>query len=860
MDRPDRAICIHGHFYQPPRENPWLETVEAQDSAAPYHDWNDRITAECYAPNAAARIVDQQNLIIRILNNYSRMSFNFGPTLLSWLQENARRVHDGIVQADHRSQNRFSGHGSAMAQIYNHLIMPLANTRDKITQIRWGIADFRHRFGRLPEGMWLPETAVDLETLDLLAQHRIRFVVLAPHQSARIRPLARPAKVGEAAPWIETAHADVDTRRPYLVRLREKRTIAVFFYDGPRSRAIAFEGLLNSGEAFAQRLMGGFTPDSKEPQIVHVATDGESYGHHHHFGEMALAWMLRWVQEQKHSGENLRLTNYGEFLEQYPPQFEAEIVEDTSWSCAHGIERWRSNCGCSGGKPGWNQKWREPLREALDWLRDSVAPLVREEGGRIFNDVDAARNGYIGIILDRSRESRDAFLQMHAKRQLNQQERTRAFMLMELERHAQLMYTSCGWFFDDISGIETVQVIAYAGRVVQLAGELFGERTAGIEGEFVRKLAAAKSNVPEQQDGASVYNRLICPLRVGLEQVAAHYAISSMFTTYPDEAELFCYTVRRIAYETALSGRVRMVVGQALVTSRITEAAEPVEFAVLHFGDQNITASVKPWNPAAAEAHRKLVAEAKSAVTRADFPAVVRAFDRHFGGEAYSIRSLFHDEQRRILEILLQSTVAEVETSLSAIYENQAALLHFLSQAGLPRPEPLNLAATFAINAGLRKVIETDPIDPVQLRIWLGLAEADQIAIDSKVLSYLVDQKMKGAMVALAAEPTDEQRLDTAVQLARTVRELPFGLNLWQAQNLWYDAFRMIRELSLAEASLDKWKELGRQMHISVEKIVEEDVNGNGTKEANGVVEAADKAGYAGETAASSSSAASPGR
>ena len=188
MSSAERTICIHGHFYQPPRENPWLETVEAQESAAPWHDWNDRITAECYAPNSAARIVNQQNEIIRILNNYARMSFNFGPTLLSWLEQNALRVHEAIVHADQRSQKRFSGHGSAMAQIYNHVIMPLSSTRDRITQVRWGIADFRHRFGRVPEGMWLPETAVDSESLDLLAQHGIKFVLLAPHQCARPEP------------------------------------------------------------------------------------------------------------------------------------------------------------------------------------------------------------------------------------------------------------------------------------------------------------------------------------------------------------------------------------------------------------------------------------------------------------------------------------------------------------------------------------------------------------------------------------------------------------------------------------------------------------------------------------------------
>src|SRR6202034_567575 len=362
MSSAEKTICIHGHFYQPPRENPWLEPVEPQESAAPWHDWNDRITAECYAPNGAARIVDQQNQIIRIFNNYARMRFNFGPTLLSWLEQNAPQVHETIVQADHRSQKRYSGHGSAMAQVYNHLIMPLAITRDRITQIRWGIADFLYRFGRMPEGMWLPETAVDTESLDLLAQNGIGFVLLAPHQCARVRSLTQPAappatktsKEPAEPIWIETPNASVDTTHPYLIRLKEGRTINVFFYDGPRSRAIAFEGLLNSGEGFAQRLMGGFKADGSEAQLVHVATDGESYGHHHKYGEMALAWVLHSLQNHRTDPDAVPLTNYGEFLEKNPPRFEAQIVEDTSWSCAHGIERWRSDCGCSSGRPGWN--------------------------------------------------------------------------------------------------------------------------------------------------------------------------------------------------------------------------------------------------------------------------------------------------------------------------------------------------------------------------------------------------------------------------------------------------------------------------------------------------------------------------
>ncbi|HEX4040004.1 MAG TPA: DUF3536 domain-containing protein [Acidobacteriaceae bacterium] len=831
----ERAICIHGHFYQPPRENPWLETVEAQDSAAPWHDWNERITAECYAPNSAARIVDQQNQIIRILNNYARMSFNFGPTLLSWLEQNAARVHDAIVHADQRSQTRFSGHGSAMAQAYNHMIMPLAATRDRITQIRWGIADFEHRFHRMPEGMWLPETAVDSETLDLLAQNGIRFVLLAPHQCARTRPLApgKSTKDGKttASAWTEITNASVDTTRSYIVRLKEGRSLAVFFYDGARSRAIAFEGLLNSGEGFAQRLLSGFKPESDErrAQLVHVATDGESYGHHHKYGEMALAWVLHTFQDQKNGdASSVRTTNYGEFLEKNPPRYEAEIVEDTSWSCAHGIERWRSDCGCSSGRPGWNQKWRTPLRQALDTLRNAVAPLVREAAGKLFRDPDTARNDYIQVVLDRSPASRDAFLTSHATHPLDGEERTRALMLMELERHAMLMYTSCGWFFDDISGIETVQIIAYAGRVLQLASELFGMRAAGLEKAFVATLAGAKSNLPEQKDGAAVYNRYIQSMQVGLEQVAAHYAISSIFTSYPDEADLFSYSVRRLAYDTVVSGRVRLVVGQARIASKITEAYETVEFAVLHFGDQNITAVVKRWDPAKTAEHQQFLEEAKAAVNLADFPEVVRCFDRHFGAQTYSLRSLFRDEQKRILDILLQGTLADVESSLSGIYEKQASLLHFLSQSKLPRPEALTVAATFAINAGLRRALESEPLDVLQARSWLGLAASDQITLDKQLLGYIVDQKMKHAMLRLHEQPTDLAAVEDALLIANTLAELPFEVNLWQAQNLWYDTFRAYRDTPPSAEWCTRMEDLGRQMHIAVDSIVSEETNGNG--------------------------------
>ena len=774
-----RFVCIHGHFYQPPRENPWLETVETQDSAAPYHDWNERICAECYAPNGAARILNNKNRIMRIVNNYARISFNFGPTLLSWLVENAPRTYRMILDGERRSRKAFRGHSSAMAQVYNHIIMPLASRRDRITQIRWGIADYQRHYGTAPEGMWLAETAADNESLELMAQHGIKFTVLAPHQCRRIRPLR------EGANWVDTPGATVDTTHPYLVRFDSGASIAVFFYDGPTSRAIAFEGLLNSGESLAARLKAGFK-DNAQPQLVHVATDGESYGHHHKYGEMALAYALRMLEGDK----TVNLTNYGSFLEQFPPEYEAEIVEDTSWSCVHGVERWRSNCGCNSGTPGFGQAWRAPLRKALDELRDGLVPLTEQEGAKLFKDVWAARDGYVDAMLDHSPQSVEQFFRKHQLHALTVPERVRGLELMEMQRHAQLMYTSCGWFFDDISGIETVQVIAYAARVLQLAREISLELAAPLEPAFLARMAEARSNVAKAGDGAQIYKEQVSTKQLGLEQVAAHYAISSIFSSFAEETDLFSFRVWRNSYDVYTSGRGRLALGRVKIVGAITGKQRSFSFAVLHFGDQNITAAVKAYEPEDAPAFEAFAGQAAGFVQRADFPEVIRLLDRYYGHMDYSLISLFGDEQRRIVQIILTSTLSDIESSLTSIYEDHASLLHFLSQAGLPKPPALTLAAGFAINAGLRRALESDPIDQPQLRSFLSLARADQVPLETATLSYIADLRMKRAMIDLQMSSGSLEMLDRALGLARTLAELPFDLNLWQAQNIWYEVFR----------------------------------------------------------------------
>jgi alpha-amylase/alpha-mannosidase (GH57 family) len=487
-----RYLCIHGHFYQPPRENPWSGKIERQASAHPHHDWNERITEECYRPNAAARILDERGENARTISNYAKISFNFGPTLLGWLERHATDVYDSILEADREGREGPDGHGPALAQVYNHMIMPLANRRDRVCQVAWGVRDFEQRFGRGPEGMWLPETAVDLETLDVLAGAGVRFTILAPHQARRVRAAGREV-------WRDVNEQSLDATVAYEQALPSGRRIALFFYDGPASRGVAFEGLLEDGKRFADRLGRILPGDSGSPRLAHIATDGESYGHHHKFGEMALAFAL----DHLGSGDDMKLTHYAAFLAAHPPAHEVEIAEDTSWSCSHGVERWRADCGC-GSSVGCDQSWRAPLREAFDWLRDRLAPLYEQRAARLVRDPWDARMDHVDVLLAPEDAGRERFLARHARRPLGAAERDELWKLLELQRHAMLMYTSCGWFFDDLARIETIQVLRYAGRAVDLARECLDH---DAEPGLLKRLEPARSHRPGRGTGRDLYDR-----------------------------------------------------------------------------------------------------------------------------------------------------------------------------------------------------------------------------------------------------------------------------------------------------------------------------------------------------------------
>ena len=803
----ERYICIHAHFYQPPRENPWLETVEVQDSAYPFHDWNQRITNECYAPNAASRILDEQGCIAKITNNYAHISFNFGPTLLSWLEAQEPEVYGSILEADRLSQVRFSGHGSGIAQAYNHMILPLANDHDRYTQIDWGIRDFEFRFKRKPEGMWLPETAVDLMSLDIMAQLGIKFTILSPYQAWRFR------RIGARA-YRDASGAKIDPTRPYLVRLRDGRSITAFFYDAPISQAVAFEKLLNSGEQFANRLAGGFSDARDWPQLMHIATDGESYGHHHAHGDMALSYALQHIEEKGIA----RLTNYGEYLEKHPPEHEAQIIENSSWSCSHGVGRWRENCGCnSGSGAGWNQQWRGPLRNALDSLRDTVIPFYEKRAAEFFTDVWRARNEYVEVILDRSTETMERFFTQNASRVLSRKERVTALELLEIERHAMLMYTSCGWFFDEISGIETVQVIAYAGRVIQLLKKLSADEGAVLEQTFLQGLEEAKSNVAEHQNGAEIYRKWVAPTAVDLEQVAAHYAISSLFET---GASKYCYSIDPSDYRTFVSGKMQLAVGQAGVCSRITLECDQFTFAVLHMGDHTLSAGVRKG--ADEDSYSQIKRELSEPFSRADVPGVIRVVDQRFGGAVYSLKSLFRDEQRRIVDHILESTLQEAEASLRSIYEHHAPLMRFLSGTSFPRPKPLALAAEFVLNAALRREFRKDFLDLSEVRKLLTEAKEEGVPLDSAGLAYLMERKLNGLIEHFQRRPQNLGLLRKILSLLEILKDLPFAVNLWKVENLYYQLSRTIYpELVNQGAVSSDWSsdflKLGRDLRIRVE-------------------------------------------
>jgi alpha-amylase/alpha-mannosidase (GH57 family) len=770
---PRRLLCLHGHFYQPPRENPWIEEIEVQDSAEPFHDWNARIAAECYGPNGAARLKSPEDRIVDIVDNYLHLSFNFGPTLLAWLERHRREIYAAVLDADAKSVEQ-RGHGNALAQGYNHAILPLASPRDRRTQIRWGLTDFRRRFRREPEGFWLPETAADTATLAALAQEGIRFTVLSPYQATRVRP--------PGGAWRDATGARFDPTLPYRVRVGA-RELVVFFYDGHIARDLAFGDALSSPEALLRRLEGGFDPGRAHDEILSIAFDGETLGHHKKGGDETLAAALRAASRRT----DLEIVNLGQALDRIPAEWEAEIAEGSSWSCAHGLERWRSDCGCSaGGPPGWRQAWRAPLRTALDALRGRLDGIFEREAAPLFPEPWSTRDRYAEVLLDPRRGDALEFLRREAGRTLAREEIVRGLGLLELQRQAQLMYTSCGWFFSELSGIETVQVLKYAARAIQLARDLVG---LDLEPPFEAALARAPSNDPALRDGKKVYRELVKPSVVDLEGVAAHLAIASSVRPVPDAGRVFCYAYRLEGRRGAKSGPSSIVLGRLQLESELTRETLDALYCVLHFGAADFRCGIAPYRGAA---HLAEVEEALRAHSQS-LAHLLREVDRYFPGRDYGLRDLFLDERRAVAEVLLESSMRRYEDDYLEIFEDNRRLMEFLREIDSPIPGPLRVAADVTLTRRLLRVTgaaRAGDLDLTaaerELSAIVDLAQRLGAHLRVTAVRHDVEELVSGRLSALLAGRSPSVRALELTGILALAQRLGLWLDLWDAQNrLW---------------------------------------------------------------------------
>ncbi len=814
-------LTIHGHFYQPPRENPWLEYVEQQDSASPAHDWNIRVTAECYTPNSVSKIVDYKNRILDIVNNYAYMSFNFGPTLLSYLEKYAPYTYERIIKADIESCSRYSGHGNAIAQVYNHIIMPLANKQDKYTQVIWGIKDFKSRFGRMPEGMWLAETAADDDTLDVLIDMGIKFTILSPYQASKVR------KIGEEE-WKDVSWGNIDPAcaYKYVSKKDPDKFLYIFFYDGSISKSVAFDELLKDGNKFISRLKEGISSDRDYNQIVNIATDGESYGHHTKFGDMALSYVLKIRAEN----EGFELTTYGKYLADEPVEKEVLIKPVSSWSCMHGVGRWCEDCGCStGGNYGWNQKWRKPLREALNYLRDRFAEIYEENMAQYTKKCWDIRNNYINVILDRSEANVDKFFTDNFKKQLENQDKIAILKLLELQRQSLLMFTSCGWFFTEISGIETVQIMKYAARGIQLAQEFTSD---DIETKFLDILAEGQSNIKEYGNGRDVYNRFVRPSIVSIKQLAALWAISSLYTEYEKVTKLYCYKITCHAYKKLSKGKNSFIIGRIEVQSLITREKYDFAVTVLQYSEVDFHCAMKEFTNAAD--FNNLSKDLCEVYTNSTFTEVIRKLDEVFGHDYYTLKDVLVEDRRKILNTLLQTKRQRFADNYKMTYiDNKASMLSFI-ELGLDVPEGFKLAARYTLSNDFNAVFRDPEVDlrnektMIRAKSILDEAKTFELKLDKAFSEKFFSEKILKRMNKFI-KVFDSHTLDNLMSLFTYIEELELNADLSEAQNIYfsriYSIFPEVIEKTV-ESTQDNKKarkilvdllELGSKLNINTE-------------------------------------------
>jgi alpha-amylase/alpha-mannosidase (GH57 family) len=758
------ALVVHGHFYQPPRENPWTEAVAAEPSAAPFHDWNERITSECYRPNGWARIVDDRGRVVAIVDNYAHLSFNVGPTLMSWLEEHAPDVLARMVDGDRAG-------GGAVAQAYNHIILPLATEQDVRTQVRWGLADFRHRFGRDAEGIWLPETAVNDVVLRVLAEEGVRFTILAPNQALAVRPLDN--LLGQEEPWHDVADGRIDGRRAYrwLDPDDPSKQVDLVFYDGAISHDLAFGLGSMTAEGFVTRVHDA----ARGGGLVAVATDGETFGHHHHFAERTLAYALPVAAPRA----GLGVTNLARFLREEPPTWQVRVRE-SAWSCAHGVDRWKADCGCStGGEPGADQRWRAPLRSALDLLRDAGAEVFQCRGEKVLHDPWRARDAYIEVVLGR-RDVED-FAAEHVSGDL-----VEALTLLEQQRHALLMYTSCGWFFWDLAGLETVQCLRYAARAMDLLAEVGEDPPLAA---FLEVLAQAVSNQPGEGNGADVWHRHVEPARVDADRAVAHIALAGLLQEQRPAGTVATWDILEDDHRDGQRAAFAVNAGRVTLRHRRTGRVTRHAYAVVLIDALEVLGAIRT---AEDDRDDDDLGDLFAAVERGDrLTQILRLVGERFGPDEFGLDRALPDAAEEIVAGAAAALEKRFADTFDRLYGFNRRELAALVRAGLTLPPAIRLPAAMALARRLEAEItaQQGSWDPQAYEAALAAAReavAQGLTIDAPRARQALEQTLAAAVQrALDGEP---DAVAAALALRDLATALAVSIDVSGPQEQVYDA------------------------------------------------------------------------
>lgn len=766
---PKLYCCIHGHFYQPPRENPWLDDLEREPSAAPHHNWNSRITEECYTPNAWARVLDGAGHVVKLYDNYARMSFNVGPTLTSWLGKHVPETLDAMVRADQASVARL-GQGNAVAQVYNHAIMPLCNRRDKYTQVRWGKRAFEATFHRQARGMWLAETAVDAETMEVLADEGIDFTILSPFQASRFRV---DGVDGPQTEWQDCGHGTIPTGRAYRYTTKSGKIVHVFFYDGTIAKGIAFERLLGDASHLIDAIRRAHArrpSPHDEPWLVHTATDGESYGHHFRFGDMALAAAHARLESQ----DDVEIVNYATFLDRFGARGDVELHPVSAWSCSHGVGRWERDCGCRmNPDPQWNQRWRTGLRNALNGLRDGLATLFERGAAPLLTDPWAARDDYIDVVLGGGLDVAvtDAFLRWQAGRVLPERERERALTLLEMQRCALLMFTSCGWFFDDIGGPEAVILLRYAARALSLAAHVDDDEALRLEVEFMAALTHAESNVRRPdgrvRTGRDIYVEDARAAAIGAERVAVSLALTcAMGTPSPHRVAAWRVTEHEeIAIDTAA---VPCVVGRVALVDQRVDRTERLAFAVVGFGGLD-------WRGVLVDVDR-LTPLQERLRSADDTSTLARVLDAELvnGGRSFTLKDAPADVRDDVARRALARRTDVTDAVLAELLLPERSLLRGVVAMGGTLPTPVRGLLAHALSRRAKDLVEELVVTegsavPLlrSLRTVIDDAGGFGVTLDLDDTVRATEQATVSVLMRVLGEPSGTEAEDVEVERAR---------------------------------------------------------------------------------------------